>query len=98
MEELVKYIVKNLVEDKEAVNVTSREEEKAVVVEVTVAPDDTGKVIGKNGKVAQAIRSILHSASYKQTKKYIFKIKKITFLHYLFLYSKFYFYVFLNKS
>ena len=36
MEELVKYIVKNLVEDKEAVNVTSREEEKAVVVEVTL--------------------------------------------------------------
>lgn len=75
MEELVKYIVKNLVEDKEAVNVTSREEEKAVVVEITVAPDDTGKVIGKNGKVAQAIRSILHSAAHKETKKYILKIK-----------------------
>ena len=75
MEELVKYIVKNLVEDKEAVNVTSREEEKAIVVEVTVAPDDTGKVIGKNGKVAQAIRSILHSAAHKETKKYILKIK-----------------------
>ena len=75
MEELVKYIVTKLVEDKEAVNVTSREEEKAVVVEVTVAPDDTGKVIGKNGKVAQAIRSILHSAAHKETKKYILKIK-----------------------
>ena len=75
MEELIKYIVENLVEDKEAVKVSSREEENAVVVEVTVAPSDTGKVIGKNGKVAQALRSILHSASYKETKKYILKIK-----------------------
>lgn len=75
MEELVKYIVSSLVEDKEAVNVNSKEEENAVVIEVSVAPQDTGKIIGKNGKVAQAIRSILHSASYKQTKKYIFKIK-----------------------
>ncbi|MBR1984399.1 MAG: KH domain-containing protein [Clostridia bacterium] len=75
MEELIKYIVQNLVEDKEAVTVTSREEEKAVVVEVAVAEQDTGKVIGKNGKVAQAIRSILHSAAHKETKKYILKIK-----------------------
>lgn len=75
MTELIKYIVQNLVEDKEAVQVTSREEEKAVVVEVIVSPNDTGKVIGKNGKVAQAIRSILHSAAYKETKKYILKIK-----------------------
>lgn len=75
MTELIKYIVQNLVEDKEAVQVTSREEERAVVVEVTVSPSDTGKVIGKNGKVAQAIRSILHSAAYKETKKYILKIK-----------------------
>ena len=69
MEELVKYIVSSLVEDKEAVNVNSKEEENAVVIEVSVAPQDTGKIIGKNGKVAQAIRSILHSASYKQTKE-----------------------------
>ena len=75
MTELIKYIVQNLVEDKEAVQVSSREEEKVVVVEVTVSPNDTGKVIGKNGKVAQAIRSILHSAAYKETKKYILKIK-----------------------
>ena len=44
MTELIKYIVQNLVEDKEAVQVSSREEEKAVVVEVTVSPNDTGKM------------------------------------------------------
>ena len=75
MEELIKYIVQNLVEDKDAVKVTTREEEKAVVLEVSVAQNDTGKVIGKNGKVAQSIRSILHSAAFKETKKYILKIK-----------------------
>ena len=75
MEELIKFIVESLVEDKSAVKVSTREEEKAVVIEVSVAEQDVGKVIGKNGKVAQAIRSILHSAAYKETKKYIFKIK-----------------------
>jgi len=75
MEELIKYIVQNLVEDKDAVVVTKREEENAVVIEVSVASNDTGKIIGKNGKVAQALRSILHSAAYKETKKHILKIK-----------------------
>lgn len=75
MEELIKYIVENLVENKDAVAVTSKQEENAVILEVSVASEDVGKVIGKNGKVAQALRSILHSASYKDTKKYILKIK-----------------------
>lgn len=75
MEELIKYIVENLVEDKSAVKVSTKEEENAVILELSVAEGDVGKVIGKNGKVAQALRSILHSASYKDTKKYILKIK-----------------------
>jgi len=75
MEELIKFIVKNLVEDKDAVKVSSKEESDAVVLELSVAQGDVGKVIGKNGKVAGALRAILHSASYKETKKYILKIK-----------------------
>ncbi len=75
MEDLIKYIVQNLVEDKNAVKVTSKDEGNAVILELSVASEDVGKVIGKNGKVAQALRSILHSASYKDTKKYILKIK-----------------------
>ena len=75
MEELIKYIVENLVEDKSAVKVTTKEESNAIIMELSVAQGDVGKVIGKNGKVAQALRSILHSASYKDTKKYILKIK-----------------------
>ena len=75
MEELLKFIVENLVDDKDSVKITSREEDRAIVYEVSVNPDETGMVIGKNGKVAQAIRSILHSASRKGQKKCIVKIK-----------------------
>lgn len=75
MEELIKFIVESLVEKKEEVKINKIEEENVVIIEARVAPEDNGKIIGKNGKVAQAIRSILHSASFKQPKKYIFKIK-----------------------
>lgn len=75
MEELIKYIVENLVENKEAVKVSSKEENNVIILELSVDSEDVGKVIGKNGKVAQALRSILHSASYKDSKKYILKIK-----------------------
>ena len=75
MEELVKYIVTKLVDDEEKVNVESTREGDSIDIVITVSPDDVGKVIGKNGKVAQAIRSILHSAAHKEAKKYILKIK-----------------------
>lgn len=75
MEDLLRFIVNALVEDKEAIQIFRKDEERAVVFEVKVAEQDVGKIIGKNGKVAQAIRSILHSASHDQNKKYILKIK-----------------------
>lgn len=75
MEELLKFIVESLVEDKDSVKIEKVEEENAVVYSVSVNPNETGMVIGKNGKVAQAIRSILHSASRKEHKKCIVKIK-----------------------
>ena len=75
MEELLKFIVESLVDDKDAIQIEKHEDETAVVFEVRAAQQDTGKLIGKNGKIAQAIRSILHSASHKQSKKYILKIK-----------------------
>jgi len=75
MEELLKFIVESLVDNKEAVKITSNEEENAIVYEIQVDEAEVGKVIGKNGKVAQAIRSILHSASRDEKKKCIVKIK-----------------------
>ena len=55
MEELVKYIVGSIVEDKEAVKVTLKEDKDVTVIEVSVAENDMGKVIGKNGKTASAL-------------------------------------------
>lgn len=75
MEELLRFIVNALVDDKDSVKIAKREEEHAVIFEVSVAENEVGKIIGKNGKIAQAIRFILHSASHDDDKKYILKIK-----------------------
>lgn len=75
IEELVKYIVTELVEEKEAVELdVTNESEKVCVIKVMVASKDMGKVIGKNGKVASAIRAIVKSASNRLNKRYIIKI------------------------
>ena len=75
LEELIKYIVENLVDNKEAVSVTSIEESpKVTVVTVLVDKDEVGKVIGRNGKVAGSIRTIVKSASIKTGKRFIVKI------------------------
>lgn len=73
MEQLVKYIVGQLVNNQEQVEITSKEDENATVITVLVDKDDIGRVIGKGGKVAQAIRSIVKTASNKTHKKYVVK-------------------------
>lgn len=62
MTELVKYIVTALVDDKEQVNVT----ENGDVIVISVAKDDMGKVIGKQGRIIKSIRSVVKAASNKQ--------------------------------
>jgi predicted RNA-binding protein YlqC (UPF0109 family) len=59
MESLVEYIAKSLVDDPTAVKVRGREAGGAVIIELRVAPDDAGRIIGKSGRVANAIRSLL---------------------------------------
>ena len=75
MRELVEYIARNLVDDPEAVRVNEREEENAFILELTVAPDDMGKVIGKQGRIAKAIRSVVKAAASKEDKKVIVEIQ-----------------------
>ena len=65
MVELVKYIAQSLVEKPEAVDVRQTENEEGVVIELRVDPDDMGKVIGKQGRIAKAIRSVVKAASLK---------------------------------
>lgn len=75
MEELVKYLVTSLVNDPTQVKVVSEvESEKVIILKVTVANDDVGRIIGKSGRVANAIRTIIKSASSKSGKRFIVKI------------------------
>ncbi len=76
MEEIVKYIVDKLVENKEAVVVSSEEKGDEITITVFVASEDMGKVIGKNGKVAQSIRAIIKTASNGTSKRYFVKFDK----------------------
>lgn len=74
MESFVEYIVKNLVDHKEDVQVTSQPDGKVTVINVTVNPEDMGKVIGKNGKIVQSIRNIVRSVSAKNNTRYVVKV------------------------
>jgi predicted RNA-binding protein YlqC (UPF0109 family) len=78
MEELVKYIVSQLVLHPEDVVVTMKEEsEKINVITVKTNPEDLGRVIGKNGKIATSIRTIVKSKSSKMRKRYIVKFEEV---------------------
>ena len=74
MKELVEVIAKALVDDPESVVVNEREEKKTTVLEVRVAESDMGKVIGKQGRIAKAIRSVVKAAAAKEVKKVIVDI------------------------
>ena len=74
MKELVEVIAKSLVEHPDEVVVTETENEKNILVELRVAPSDMGKVIGKQGRIAKAIRSVVKAASSKEEKKVVVEI------------------------
>ena len=74
MKELVEVIAKALVDHPEEVKVTETEREDAILVDLSVAPADMGKVIGKSGKIAKAIRSVVKAASVESEKKVIVEI------------------------
>lgn len=74
MKELVEVITKALVDDPDSVVVTEREEKKTTVLEVRVADSDMGKVIGKQGRIAKAIRSVVKAAAAKEDKKVVVDI------------------------
>lgn len=72
--DLVEYIVKILVDDPGAVTVNVVEGEKSTILELRVAPDDIGKVIGKHGRIAKAIRTMLQAAAARTGKHTILEI------------------------
>jgi predicted RNA-binding protein YlqC (UPF0109 family) len=74
MKELITYIAKSLVDKPEVVVVTEIEGEQTSVIELKVAKEDLGKVIGKQGRTARAMRTILSAASTKINKRSVLEI------------------------
>jgi len=74
MKELIEYIAKSLVDQPDAVKVAEVEGERISVIELSVANEDMGKIIGKQGRTASAMRTILNAASMKQKKRTILEI------------------------
>lgn len=74
MKELVEVIAKSLVDYPDEVVVTENESDKDLVVTLRVAQSDMGKVIGKQGRIAKAIRSVVKAAASKESKKVIVEI------------------------
>ena len=74
MKELIEYIAKLLVDNPEQVSVTELEGEQTSVIELKVAKEDIGKVIGKQGRTARAMRTILSAASAKMKKRSVLEI------------------------
>ncbi|MGI6188658.1 MAG: KH domain-containing protein [Clostridiales bacterium] len=74
MGELVRFIAQSLVDNPEQVSVNEVQGEQSIIIELSVAPEDMGKVIGKQGRIAKAIRTIVKAAAVKEKKKVMVEI------------------------
>lgn len=74
MSQLVEMIAKALVDYPDQVNVKEVESDQSITVELRVAPEDMGKVIGKQGRIAKAIRTVVKAASVKENKRVVVEI------------------------
>lgn len=72
--DLIEYIAKSLVDEPAGVMVNMIEGEKSTILELKVAPDDIGKVIGKHGRIAKALRAILSASSTRTGKRFVLEI------------------------
>ena len=76
MLELIKYIVGQFAEDKEHVEYVVEEDEDAINVTILLSDSDMGKVIGKQGKIAKALRTLVRAATPRDSKKYVVEIRE----------------------
>lgn len=74
MKELVEIIAKSLVDNPDSVSVTEVQGEQSVTLELKVASEDMGKVIGKQGRIAKAIRTVVKAAALKENKRVVVEI------------------------
>jgi hypothetical protein len=73
---MIEYIATSLVDDRSSVDVKESTKEDYIVMELTVRPEDLGKVIGKNGQTARAIRTLVNAAASRAGEKIIFEIRE----------------------
>ena len=69
MKDILEVVIKNLVDNADAVSITEKLDAKSICYEVKVAKEDMGKVIGKQGKMAKSIRTVMKSVASKERKK-----------------------------
>ncbi len=74
MKELVEIIAKSLVDNPDLVQVKEISGEQSIILELKVAPEDMGKVIGKQGRIAKAIRTVVKAAAIKENKRVVVEI------------------------
>ncbi|MBC7341753.1 MAG: KH domain-containing protein [Clostridia bacterium] len=74
MQELLKFLASALVDHPEAVEVKEVQGERSVILELRVAPEDMGKVIGKQGRIANALRTVIKAAGARDGKKVVVEI------------------------
>ncbi|NPV59303.1 MAG: KH domain-containing protein [Actinobacteria bacterium] len=74
MKELLEYLARALVDNPEGVEVTSVEGERSTILQLRVHPDDVGKVIGKNGRIAQAMRTLIKASATREGRNAIVEI------------------------
>ena len=76
MLDLIKYVVEQFAEDKENVEYEVVEKDRVIEVTVILSPSDMGKVIGKQGKIAKALRTLVHAVTPAKSKKYVVEIRE----------------------
>lgn len=74
MKELIETIAKALVDHPEDIRIHEKEDERSVVFKLSVHPDDMGKVIGKQGRIAKALRTVVHAAAIKDSRRITIEI------------------------
>ncbi len=74
--ELIKYVVENFAEKKDEIEYNVEEKENAIEVTVLLAASDMGKVIGKQGKIAKALRTLVGASTPRESKRYMVEIKE----------------------
>ena len=74
MADLLEYLARQLVDQPDAVSVTTEEREDAVVYRLRVAPDDVGKVIGRQGRIARALRAVVRAGGARERRRLLLEI------------------------